>query len=963
MSALASCLCVTEDRPAFAEWLLWNFDKQDYTARELVVVDSSDGPSVYDGLPNVQVVRAPPGTSVPAKRNIALAAAQGEIVTWFDDDDWQHPSKLSLLADALERRQVAGTRRSWFVDLRTGAVAPFALNQGLLFNSAGCRRNLLEGVLFDERRTRASDTPWMLAVRRRARGSEALLDTPLFFWLSHSRNLSNPSGRRGLTRPLDDVRHAIGKDAWAGTDEQLALLRARTASRTRPRARPRAQPTPICVAITTCDRPELLGRLLDDLEREMPPEGIDVRVYDDASARSYANIEARLRARGWSYLRASRRHGKQEWWRWWNTILADLRSTNASTFVVLQDDMRLCRDFVSRSRALWSSITDPRKASLFLHLDECTTPVGGTRWTPVRTRQVGAVFESGWVDCTAFLCERRTLDALAWKVDPISPARWRPNPLLGSGVGAQLSARLHRRRLTMYRANESLTLHADGVSQMNPDARRRQPMRTVRFVDGPREARALAQLREPVTAMLASVPGREGALAAVVEALLPQVDALHVYLNGYEASPPFLADPRLVVAQSAEHGDRGDAGKFFWVGQLEGYQVLCDDDIDYPADYVAQLIAGIERHDRQAVVGFHGATVHERVATYYRSRTLFHFSQQLDADTPVHVLGTGVAGYHSSAIEITAGNFHSPNMADIWFAIAGQQQRVPFVCLAHREAWLREQPGCRADSIYVHGARAGPAAEPTRTVQAHAPWRLHTRPRAAPRGLVRVPVAGPTRTATLLLPERDHITLAVQRSGTYYERDLLDAISGRAQRGTFVDVGAHYGNHTVFFALECQAERVIAVEPNPPAFEGLLENVAANEIGEIAEPLPLAVHPTLTNVEVVALPWRPRRGSPATGNSGTVGVQEAVAGGVRAAPLDELLEHVGPIAVLKVDAEGLSAEILASGLRTLERDRPLVAVETATDDAYARVRSLLAPLGYAPVGRYCWTPTWLWVAG
>ena len=963
MSALASCLCVTEDRPAFADWLLWNFEKQDYAERELVVVDSSEGPSPYESLPRVRVVRAPHGTNVPAKRNLALAAAGGELVTWFDDDDWQHPRKLSLLADALGRREVAGTRRSWFVDLRTGAVAPFALNQGVIFNSVGCRRSLVSDVAFDERRTKASDTPWMLAVRRKARGSEALLDAPLFFWLSHARNLSNPAGRRGLTRPLDDVRSAIGASAWAGTDEQLALLRARTATTTRPRAQPRAQPKPVCIAITTFDRPELLERLLDDLERERPPEGVQVRVYDDASSLSYAHIETRLRARGWTYLRAARRHGKQDWWRWWNTILADLRATEASTFVVLQDDMRLCRDFLSRSRALWTAIADPRKASLFLHVDECTTGVGESRWTPVRTRPAGAVSECGWVDCTAFLCERAMFDALGWKVDPISRARWRSNDLLGSGVGAQLSARLHRRRLTMYRVDESLTLHAEGASQMNPAARRRQPMRTMRFVDGPEEARALAELRAPVTATLASVPPRRGALAAAVASLLPQVDALHVYLNGYDGAPAFLDDPRIVVAHSAQHGDRGDAGKFFWAGKLDGYHLLCDDDIEYPADYVAKLVAGIERHGRRAVVGFHGATLHERVTTYHRSRRLFHFSQQLATDTPVHVLGTGVAGYHTSAIRISARDFHSPNMADIWFAVAGQQQRVPFVCLTHDANWLREQDGCREDSIYVRSAAAGPSAEPTRTVRAHAPWRLNTTTVVAPSGLVRVPVAGPTRTATLLLPERDHITLAVQRSGTYYERDLLEAISKRSPTGTFVDVGAHYGNHTVYFALECGAERVIAIEPNPPAFEGLLENVAANGIAASTEALPLAVHPTLTNVDVVALPWQPRRGSPALRNSGTVGVREATRAGVRAAPLDELLEDAGTIAVLKVDAEGLSADILGSGLRTLERDRPLVAVEAATADAYARVRGILAPLGYAPAGRYCWTPTWLWVAG
>ena len=94
---LVSCLCVTEDRPAFAEWVLWNFGKQDYANRELVVVDSSRTGSTFHESDCVRVVSAPPGTSVPAKRNLALSAASGEILTWFDDDDWQHPRKLSLL--------------------------------------------------------------------------------------------------------------------------------------------------------------------------------------------------------------------------------------------------------------------------------------------------------------------------------------------------------------------------------------------------------------------------------------------------------------------------------------------------------------------------------------------------------------------------------------------------------------------------------------------------------------------------------------------------------------------------------------------------------------------------------------------------------------------------------------------------------------------------------------------------
>jgi hypothetical protein len=56
----------------------------------------------------------------------------------------------------------------------------------------------------------------------------------------------------------------------------------------------------------------------------------------------------------------------------------------------------------------------------------------------------------------------------------------------------------------------------------------------------------------------------------------------------------------------------------------------------------------------------------------------------------------------------------------------------------------------------------------------------------------------------------------------------------------------------------------------------------------------------------------------------------------------------------------MSAEILASGRRTLRRDRPLVAAEAASDAERHALRALLSALGYRELKRYCWTATWLW---
>ena len=757
-----------------------------------------------------------------------------------------------------------------------------------------------------------------------------------------------------------------------------------------------ATPSERCVVVTTYARPDSLGLLLDDIEREQPAGGVEVRIYDDATPNPSGALLERVQARGWTYRRAAVNHGKRGWWRWWNTILEDLRGGPAQVFYVLQDDMRLCERFFQRSADLWSSIDDPLRASLDLHVSAERADLGSMCWTPVRAFRAGRVVHCGWVDCAAFMCDRRLFDGLAWRLHPIPESRWRREDAPSSGVGQQISLRAHKLGLGMYRVEQSLTVHDGSPSLMSAEARRRWPMETAHFVDGQQAAQARLRGRPEVFASLATIPSRLDGLQRVVEALLPQVDGLGVYLNEYDRVPSFLDRREIVVERSEDSGVRGDAGKFFWAGTRVGYHLVCDDDIAYPPDYVDRLVEGIERYGRRAVVGFHGCVLRMPVADYHSSRRLLHFSQALANDAPVHVLGTGVAGYHASAIDVWPKDFLAPNMADIWLALLGQHQRVPFVCLRRPKNWLSEFPGFRVDSIYIRARRRAstPGAVPgpeTLAVREHGRWELQdlvgghrselgrrivTRPRRPPRPpardrqrprarpLVRVRVAGPQRAATLVLPEHDHITHAIQHSGTYYERDLLDAIRELGARGTFVDVGAHYGNHTAFFALECNAELVVAIEPSPLAYAGLLETIAENGLQSRVAPHRVAVHPIWRHVAVTSLPWRPRKGAPTRSNSGRVAVAPASAAvDAPAGPLDEIIDGVTGVAVVKVDANGPSAAILASGQRMLRRDRPVVAAEATTDSERHALRALLSPLGYKQLGRYCWTATWLWTPG
>src|SRR5262249_25469637 len=97
----------------------------------------------------------------------------------------------------------------------------------VIFNTSAVRRGAVEDVAFDEARARAADTAWLTTVQRLARRGPLVVDAVLAFWLCHRENISNPARRYVFPEPLDAVRGAVGREAWADTDAELAALRER----------------------------------------------------------------------------------------------------------------------------------------------------------------------------------------------------------------------------------------------------------------------------------------------------------------------------------------------------------------------------------------------------------------------------------------------------------------------------------------------------------------------------------------------------------------------------------------------------------------------------------------------------------------------------------------------------------------------------------------------------------------
>src|SRR5690625_1702857 len=90
----------------------------------------------------------------------------------------------------------------------------------------------------------------------------------------------------------------------------------------------------------------------------------------------------------------------------------------------------------------------------------------------------------------------------------------------------------------------------------------------------------------------------------------------------------------------------------------------------------------------------------------------------------------------------------------------------------------------------------------------------------------------PSGTAGIDADPTDHIGAHYAR-GTWYEHALLRDAQQRVHGpGLAIDVGAHIGGHTMWFALAMGLD-VIAIEPNPSSYARLTNTVAANSTANV----------------------------------------------------------------------------------------------------------------------------------
>jgi len=452
----------------------------------------------------------------------------------------------------------------------------------------------------------------------------------------------------------------------------------------------------ILFIINTCYRHKQICYLLKRINALSGGYDITINLYNDGSP-SWMNGHIHKAIKSCEEIKVNYKqyqtpHGKEKYWELVTDNFSDVAKMDVfDYYFMIPDDAILPDNYINEAIRQFDLIDNDKKICLNLFTD--LTRKGQMNWgaVPVLHEYQGTkIWNAGWVDME-FIAKKTFFSELQYKVEPISPDRWSRNPLLGSGVGHQISDRLRSKGWQLFQVDDSLSYQVDHESIMN--YHRDFTIIPIKNMKS-----------DKVIVNIASMKSRKESLKQTIQSLLDNTikpDTINVYLNDYQGVPEYLQNNPVIQVYFHPAGDLADNAKFYCLKGSKGYYFTCDDDLVYPKDYIERVIAQIEFSMRKCVVGAHGILFTKTpIADYYVDRTVKHCLGEVRISSYVHILGTGCLAFHTDTLSVEMTDFKTKKMADIWFALKAQQQEVPMYCISHSYGWIKQTEHDQKDAIW-----------------------------------------------------------------------------------------------------------------------------------------------------------------------------------------------------------------------------------------------------------------------
>jgi len=188
----------------------------------------------------------------------------------------------------------------------------------------------------------------------------------------------------------------------------------------------------------------------------------------------------------------------------------------------------------------------------------------------------------------------------------------------------------------------------------------------------------------------------------------------------------------------------------------------------------------------------------------------------------------------------------------------------------------------------------------------------------------------------------DYIERTIFLSDNYFEIENLKyvitfhdgIIRKRIEKYAMLDIGSNIGNHTLFFANECNAKKIYCFEPMEEVSFIWKRNIQINNLENKVELFRCALGEKAGNAT----------GKIAESNMGGTQMRLVSTGEIEVRQLDDF-DFGEKIGFIKIDVEGMEFQVFKGGLGFLKRDMPYILCEI-WEKNLVKVLPLMESIGY-----------------
>lgn len=185
----------------------------------------------------------------------------------------------------------------------------------------------------------------------------------------------------------------------------------------------------------------------------------------------------------------------------------------------------------------------------------------------------------------------------------------------------------------------------------------------------------------------------------------------------------------------------------------------------------------------------------------------------------------------------------------------------------------------------------------------------------------------------------DYIQREIVENNRFYEEDLLKFLDNYIPNNAIIfDIGANIGNHSMYWAVKRNAEKIYAFEPVNETFNTLCKNIEINNLEKIITPMNIGLSNEHSNAEIIFYDYT---------NIGGTGLRQTNAGnlGIKLEALDSLDLSLDRIDFMKIDVEGHEVKTLKGSINTIKKFKPTIFIESI-DPHFNEVKEIMKDLGY-----------------